>query len=270
MQIFVVTLASIVIAFLTAIIFMKLFIKCPETMVKLNIGFFLIFVTSFLIFATYALLHTKNMKVMVNRQQRKAEDNHRYTFIAILWFFYSILLCILACCWKRIIFLSNILKLTGQFLQQTKVSLSVPIIGTLVSFIMLTCYIYSNIWLFSTQKMTFIKHTYPKVDKSNLILTALGLSTFFYAWMGIFLTHWKNFVLYSLSCYWYFSSSKESLNGFKSLRRCLKDSILHTGTIAFGSFIMLVVTTIRKMLEEAAKNAKDNNSGVMYFFSCCI
>ena len=135
---------------------------------------------------------------------------------------------------------------------------------------MLTCYIYSNIWLFSTQKMTFIKHTYPKVDKSNLILTALGLSTFFYAWMGIFLTHWKNFVLYSLSCYWYFSSSKESLNGFKLLRRCLKDSILHTGTIAFGSFIMLVVTTIRKMLEEAAKNAKDNNSGVMYFFSCCI
>jgi hypothetical protein len=85
--------------------------------------------------------------------------------------FWLIFSCLIFCNWKRIVFLSKILSLTGTFLQEMKIALFVPILGALIGTILLVGFVYTNILLLSTQKMAFNNHTYPKIEHNPTVIS---------------------------------------------------------------------------------------------------
>lgn len=270
LQITIVTSASILGAFFLALVMLSFYSKCPTVTVKVNTLFFILLYTTMTIFFTFKAW-SSNYNVKVNGQLRKSNNKDKWMLTAVLWIFWSIFICLIGCIWKRILFLSKLLRLTGKFMERLKSIIIVPILTTAMSVCLFLTLCYSVIALMSLSKMKFINHTYPKPEATIWVYISVGLSGFFYGWAQIFLTHWKNFVLFSLSGYWYFSSTKTNLSSVKYFCRSLGDSITHSGTLALGSFIMFVVTMIRKGLEKKRQEAEDANVGVtIKLFIWCL
>lgn len=86
LQILIVLTASVLISLLTISVFMGCFFKCPLAMIKINVGFFMIVMTSFCLYVTYKLANLTDLNEL-KVSGSISKENGRVLMIICVWIF---------------------------------------------------------------------------------------------------------------------------------------------------------------------------------------
>lgn len=154
---------------------------------------------------------------------------------------FTIMLC---CLWSRILLVARIIQATADYITDIKKIVVVPIIFITLMLSYTTYWVISGAYIAS---MGEVEHNprvpWGSVKWSDETRYFVYYKIFSLLWVLAFLMYSSSFVLISVACIWYFSSSRHHL-GSPILKGFLWAWFYHIGTLAFGSLLLAVIWTV--------------------------
>lgn len=184
------------------------------------------------------------------------KNNYQYATYgaAVAWTIGFLYLCFMCCCWKNISLGASIMEAASAFVGQNLRVLLLPIISYFISFAFLLYWIMTAAFLYSVGEPEFKEGSpianikWVKEIRYSMYFFVFGLF-----WVVAFIICMQQFIIAALTCMWYFygqGNGKSDSNGEVSLLKAISWGMwYHCGSIAFGSFIIAVVTMIRVIFE---------------------
>jgi hypothetical protein len=188
------------------------------------------------------------------------KENYQYAMVGaiISWVLAAIYLCFICCCFKNISLGASIMEAASDFVSSNFRIVLLPVLAYVCAFIFLMFWTFTAIHLYSVGEPEFVKSrpiANIKLDPS--IRYAMWIFFFGLLWVIAFMICLQQFIIAVMTCMWYFSGQGQQMSdkpGEVSLLKAIGWGMwYHLGSIAFGSFIIAVVTMIRLVFEYFAK-----------------
>lgn len=203
-------------------------------------------------------------------------------FAIIFWCVSCFVFCFVVCCYHKIALVIAIIKTTGVFVAEVCSILLVPLINTLVAGAFAAIWVVGTIYLYSVG--TLEPRTYLPIGQikwDDTTRKAWYFNLFAILWIMAFVLSLGNFIIGASCSIWYFSHDHQGnlhLETGPVRRSYYWVARYHTGSIAFGSFILAVVWAIRiafeylyKQLDSNKKLSKNRIIKIaMWCMRCCL
>ena len=205
-------------------------------------------------------------------------------FFQVLFFFLlaslSIVSCMIACLWSKLVLATRIISAAAEFVSDTKRIVLVPIFMIIVSAGYIFFWAFSTLWIVSTGKLEdyptgndWNPKPFRSIEFEDGLTNKLWIQGFGLFWNIAFLLTLSNFIINGAVCFWYHNASSNVEHPITtSLWWALR---YHLGTIAFGSFILAIVWILRTIAEylqqkqeQQRRNGNDNSTARLIL--CCI
>ena len=194
----------------------------------------------------------------------------------IFWSIAGLYICFMCCQWKNIALGASILQASSDFLSSNTRIILMPV------FIYILMIPIAGVWLFSTVHLMSLGTPYyiPDSYVSGMIyentITYLFLFMLFgLFWVIAFLDAIQMFSIAATCCMWYFSgqgSDDASKTGSVSIMLSFKWALwYHLGSLAWGSFLIAVITMIKVIFEYFAHKLEKTtgNNPLVKCALCC-
>ena len=207
-------------------------------------------------------------------------ENYKYSQYGAIaaWVVAFVYLVCMCCCYKNIALGASIMEAASEFVSQNLRIVVLPVIAYALSMIFMVYWVVTAIYLFSVGTPVWAADSFIADIERKKEFEYMGWYFLFGLFWGIaFLISTQQFMIGSLSCMWYFSGQGAEMSdqpGEVSVFMAFKwASWYHCGSIAFGSFIIALVTFIRVVFEYLNKKyeAMGNKDNAVYkAVSCCM
>lgn len=271
-----VILGSAGFAFIVSLVYMVILYCCVGVLIWLTILLFFVIMVG-----AAVLLHIKANQYNDDYQATKNENyltSYRkffYTalFVDALTFF---MFCAVCCYFKTIELTIAVLKSAALFVQQNMLVVFVPVLTALVQLIYLFIWVFGILFLWSIGTYTK-RNNYPigQVQWTNQQYALVYSFIFGMLWIGCAMLYIGQFLIIMATTIWYFDHNKDkTLHPFPLLTAAWWTFRYHTGSVAFGAFILalvlaakIIVTYVQWQVERAI--SKDQSPGIIKnFFNC--
>jgi solute carrier family 44 (choline transporter-like protein), member 2/4/5 len=196
----------------------------------------------------------------------------------ILYVICALYILYIMCMYNRIRLAIAILKSGVSFVKDQPLSLLIPVVFFVVIIALYVYWTLAMIYLWSvgtyTQR-TSDSNPIPNVQWTSTTRNALYYEFFGVLWMNAFLIALEQFILASTVSIWYFSANSDSGAQRPISRSIWRAFYYHLGSLAFGSFILAVIWTIKFILmyitakvKAVDKNGK--NRLLLWFLGCLM
>lgn len=175
--------------------------------------------------------------------------------------------------WSRISLTVSILECSTRFVSQVPTVVFLPPIFFFVNIIYVVYWCVAGAYIFTVGDVHPDYEGYPiqDVEWTPFTRAAVYFHVFFGLWGFFFLLALNEFVIGFMTCMWYFSKDK-SRGTEGVLRRALGTALFyHLGSIAFGSLILAIFSSLRiiwEFVQKRAKPAKESSSLINGLFRC--
>ena len=172
----------------------------------------------------------------------------------IIWIIVLAYFCFLVCFYKAIQLGASIMEAASEFITENKKIVFIPMIAYVLCLPIIAWWTAASIYIYSMGT--------PKYDETGFIATIEGNSTIDYMflymlfglfWLIAFIIAVQIFTTSATTCMWYFTghgSDASHMQGTYSVWMALKWAFrYHLGSLAFGSFLVAVITMIRVIFE---------------------
>lgn len=239
----------------------------------------LLYISMVLILALFMLFGGWCWIKRMEYDPEKEKKNYQYAMIGaiISWVIAFLYLCFICCCWRNISLGASIMEAASDFVSSNLRVILLPILAYMVSFLYLMWWIFSATYLYSVGEPEF-KNNSPiaNIKWRPEIRYAMWVYLFGFFWIIAFLICLQQFMIAAMTCMWYFSGQGQAMSdkpGEVSLFKAMGWGLwYHQGSIAFGSFIIAVITMIRVVFEYFAKQyeAANKENPLVKAVFCCI
>jgi hypothetical protein len=187
---------------------------------------------------------------------------------------YAIFMC---CCWKQISLGASVMKAASDFVASNLRIIALPVISYLIAFAFFAFWVIAAVHIYSIGTAEFKENSFVaniKWDKNNWYMMWYFLFGLF--WFVAFLICLQQFIIAAMTCMWYFSgqgNDSSDTKGTVSVLLAIKWGCwYHCGSIAFGSFLIALVTMIRVVFEYLVKQAQAANqdNAIVKGIMCCV
>jgi nitrogen fixation-related uncharacterized protein len=195
----------------------------------------------------------------------------------VSWGIGALYLCFMCCCFKQIALGASIMECASEFVSQNIRIIALPVIAYIISFAVLLFWIVTAVFIWSIGTPEYRDNS-PianiKWDENTRMVMWFFLFGLF--WIIAFLICLQQFMIAAMTCMWYFSGQGAEMSdspGEVSMLKAIHwGTWYHCGSIAFGSFIIAVITMIRVVFEYLAKQYETANKEnvVVKATICCI
>lgn len=170
------------------------------------------------------------------------------------------------------------MEAASEFVSQNIRIVSLPIIAYLVCIPFMVYWTISAVYLYSIGEPEFQKDSLVAnikwSDSTNYMMWYFLFGLF---WVVAFFICLQQFIIAAMTCMWYFSGQGAEMSdqpGEVSMCMALRWGVwYHCGSIAFGAFLIAVITMIRVVFEYLAKKYEQvgNKDNAIYkAVTCCI
>jgi solute carrier family 44 (choline transporter-like protein), member 2/4/5 len=188
---------------------------------------------------------------------------------------YAIFMC---CCWSNISLGASIMETASEFVTQNLRVIFLPLISYAMVLVFFLYWIYTAVYLYSIGEPVY-------EDNSPVANIKWEDQTWYMMWYFLFGLFWcvafiiclQQFIIAAMCCMWYFSGQGSEMSdqpGEVSLIKAIGwGTWYHLGSLAFGSFLIALITMIRVVFEYLAKKyeAMGNKDNFVYkAVTCCI
>lgn len=188
--------------------------------------------------------------------EKKDAENIKYLRIGAIvsWAIAAIYLCFICCCYKNIALGASIMEAASDFVGKNLRVLFLPVLSYIVSLIFMLFWVFTTAHLYSIGEPEY-KEGYPfaNIKWSKEVRYAMWYYFFGLFWCVAFIICLQQFMICVLTCMWYFfgqgGDSSDSSGNVSVIKAMHWGVWYHCGSIAFGSFIIAVVTMIRVIFE---------------------
>jgi len=188
------------------------------------------------------------------------QKNHQYATIGagVSWSFAAIYACFICCCWSKISLGASIMEAGSDFVSSNLRVIALPVISYTLVFVYFLYWIVTAIHLYSIGEPEF----QPASPIANIKWES---QTWYMMWYFLFCLFWcvayiiclQQFMIAAMVCMWYFSgqgAKMSDVTGEVSMLKAMHwGTWYHCGSIAFGSFVIALVTMIRVVFEYIVK-----------------
>lgn len=151
-----------------------------------------------------------------------------------------------------------ILKAGVSFVKDVPLSLLIPPVFFILIIVVYIYWTLAMIWLWSNgETKNRGTNPVPEVEWDSTTRNALYFEFFGVLWVNAFIIALEQFILASSVCIWYFSAESDSGPQRPISRSIWRALFYHLGSLAFGSFILAVIWTIKYILMYISKKLKD-------------
>lgn len=241
--------ASIGIALVISFLFSWFLEKCAGVVVTISIVGFYAGAGYLAFIAWKGMGDNKDSKDEFQKSKFKLYKGLFGTMIIIM----SILSCMICCFWSRLVLATKIISAAAEFVTETKRIVFVPIVMLVITCGYLALWTMTSVYILSTAEYVDIKSIqnsgtpFVPLDITKNIKNMLYFHGFGLFWNIAFLLTASNFIITGATCLWYHRDNDNSKNLLiTTVTWMLK---YHIGTLAFGSFILAVIWTIRVIVE---------------------
>ena len=209
-------------------------------------------------------------------------DSNNYMYAqygAILaWTVSGLYLIFVLCQWRNISLGASILESASDFLSSNTRVVWLPIITYLLCLPIFAWWTYSSVFLMSMGEPFQEKDSFVASMKYEEYVKYLWWGFLFgFFWLTAFLIAIQQFAIGASTCMWYFSgagSDDNSSAGDVSVNLGIRWAITyHMGSLAWGSFLIAVITLIKVIFEYLAKKYESmaGKDGAIYkAVTCCL
>lgn len=201
-----------------------------------------------------------------------------YAIVAgILTFLYVILIC---CQWKNIKIGAEIMGVAGEFIATTPKIVGLPFVAYFLMVPFTVWWSFSMIYLYATGDITPHKdgEMFVRLVETQQAYWMFWFMLFGFFWVIAFMIAVMQFVIASTCSLWYFTYQQSDAHLAETgLQRSVKWALrTHSGSLAYGSFLIAVVTMLKFIFEYFAKTQEkltQNNCAAktaVKCIRCCI
>lgn len=216
----------------------------------------------------------------VMKIEDKTSDEYKIAVggAAIIWIIVALYMIFICCFWKAIALGASIMEASSEFLTENKKIVFLPIVMYIFSMPVILWWTSATIYIYGLGTPMYDEYnfvaTIENTDQSNYMMLYMLFGLF---WIIAFLIAVQIFTTSATTCLWYFTGhgSDEGVQGTYSVWMAMKWGIsYHLGSLAFGSFIVAVVTMIRVIFEYCVyqfdKANPDSENPIYKCAKCCI
>jgi hypothetical protein len=202
------------------------------------------------------------------------------TGAVIIWILVVLYMIFLCCFWSAIRLGACIMEASSEFILENKKIVLLPVVMYILCLPVIGWWTTATIYIYSMGTAKYDEFNFvasiENTDQSDYMMLYMLFGLF---WMIAFLIAVQIFTTSATTCLWYFTghgSDSAGPKGTYSVWMAMKWGIrYHLGSLAFGSFIVAVVTMIRVMFEyfvyQFDKANPANKENAMYKAAkCCI
>mmetsp|Transcript_29339 Transcript_29339/g.44209 ORF Transcript_29339/g.44209 Transcript_29339/m.44209 type:complete len:428 (+) Transcript_29339:627-1910(+) len=210
--------------------------------------------------------------------EEEAQNKQFAKGIAILiWVLTAIYTLFVCCQWSNIALGASIMEAAGEFVSSNSHIGLLPIVTYILCIPVAAWWAASAVYLYSIGTVKYEDSSFiATIEWEDQTTYLFWFFLFGLFWIIAFIVAVEQFVTAAVTCMWYFSgegSDAAQSRGAVSISLALKWTFLyHLGSIAFGAFLIAVVTMIKVVFEYLAKKyeavaGKDN---VIYKMVVCV
>uniref|UniRef100_A0A7S3FVB3 Choline transporter-like protein n=1 Tax=Strombidium rassoulzadegani TaxID=1082188 RepID=A0A7S3FVB3_9SPIT len=219
--------------------------------------------------------------VWTKKDEYPAEsNNYKYAMaLAIVVWVITALYALFVCCqWGNIALGASIMEASGDFVSKnTRVGL-MPLIAYIVTIPITLWWGASAVYIYSIGEPSYEENTMiAKINLGQEATYMFWVFLFGLFWIVAFVIALSQFIIATTACMWYFSGdgsdSHDGDGNYGVLMATKWGFSYHMGSVAFGAFLIAVITMIKVIFEYFAKKyesvaGKDNF--VFKAVTCCI
>ena len=169
-----------------------------------------------------------------------------------LWILAGLFLCCICCCWGAIKIAIAVYKTTSLYVRSNMRIFILPMLSWLTQIIWGCCWIVCALYVFSVgepeareEPWSFMTH----VKWSETTRYVFYYQIFGLFWLAAFINGMCQFIIAASSCIWYFTVNSDT-GGKGTVGTAFGWGFrYHMGSVAFGSFLIAVVQTLRLLFE---------------------
>jgi len=187
------------------------------------------------------------------------ENNYNAAFAGAIgaWVIGGIYLCFIICCWKNIKLGAAIMEAASDFVTANVRVVLLPVLSYIVCVPTLCLWMFAAVYLYSIGKPEFEENSFfanivwEDNTRYMMLFFCFGL-----LWVIAFIICLQQFMIAATVCQWYWSgeggddaampNSANSTSVFASFKWGIW---YHAGSVAFGSFLIALITAIRIIFE---------------------
>eukprot|EP00592_Proboscia_alata_P007421 CAMPEP_0194355902 /NCGR_PEP_ID=MMETSP0174-20130528/3750_1 /TAXON_ID=216777 /ORGANISM="Proboscia alata, Strain PI-D3" /LENGTH=665 /DNA_ID=CAMNT_0039125365 /DNA_START=68 /DNA_END=2065 /DNA_ORIENTATION=+ len=195
----------------------------------------------------------------------------------LVWGVGGVLVLLMCALRKRIQLAIGVVKEAAKSISAMPLLVAFPIFQCLGLLLFLLIWLVYSIHLASlgtlvpaTIEMNDIAVTYRSFEYDEITYRAGWYFLFMFLWTSEFIMAMGEIIIAMSVAKWFFSRDKSEIGNSTVLDSITDSLIYHTGTAAFGSLIIAIITTIRIFLAYIQKRAKNSGSKVAQAVMCCL
>lgn len=165
-----------------------------------------------------------------------------------------------------------IMKAAVGFIKDVPLSLLIPPFFFVVTIVLYIYWTLAIIYLWSFGDVESRgTNPVPKIVWTSTTRNAIYFEFFGVLWVNAFIIAVEQFILASAVCIWYFAANSDAGPQRPISRSIWRAFFYHLGSLAFGSFILAVIWTIKYILMYISTKIKSiNGSGSNCFLKCLL
>lgn len=206
--------------------------------------------------------------------QYSEDSNTRKTLKILAYIMYAVsalFILYIFCMCSRIRLAIAILKAGTSFIKDVPLSLLIPPVFFVLIIVL---YIYWTLAMIYLWSFGDVKNRgtnpIPEIEWDTTTRNALYFEFFGVLWMNAFIIAMEQFILASTVCIWYFAAGSDAGPQRPISRSIWRAFFYHLGSMAFGSFILAVIWTIKYILMYISRKLKDYKAGDQMCFLKCL
>jgi hypothetical protein len=193
----------------------------------------------------------------MNEYPKDSED-YKYSMAgaitaAVITLLYTIFLC---CNWNNIKIGASIMSAAGEFVSTNPRIVIVPLICYLLFLPIVLWYCAVNIYMYSLGTPKYVpKQMFAELTPTEHSNALFWIFMFGFFWIIAFITAILQFTIAASAALWFFSANSDSPS-FSVTKGVYWAFRYHLGSLAFGSFLIAVVTMLKVIFEYYAKKVE--------------
>ena len=215
----------------------------------------------------------KALASSIDTSSMETDRNWDCFFFIVFWTFAFIWFCVILCCYHKISLIIHIIKASSRFINNNILVIFVPIFQVVIGIVIfiIWCVILVFVYTIGTIKRNSSGYPWSVVEQNTFGTTLFYFNCFAILWLVAYITMMQIFLIAAAGCVWYFQhGTAKGMKKSNPLWKALCWSVTnHSGSIAFGSFLLAVIWAIQIIIEymyQKYKETKTENKFIEFCF----
>jgi hypothetical protein len=215
-----------------------------------------------------------------NEYPAESDDKQVALVIGIISGVLTILyVCCICCLWESLKIGMAVLNVTSRFVRDNKKLALGPCCTLFCSIPIVVWWLASSVYIYSIGEVRYEEgDMLPVIEQTQAATAMFWVFLFGFIWIVVFLIAIQQFTTAVAACEWYFTGQGSDVEGAKGEYSSVKGISwafkYYLGTLAYGSFLIAVVTMIKIVFEYFAKKAEAleqaDQTSIVKCVLCCL